>query len=278
MALTKFTYKPAVTGLVMDAFLKASCSSLDAQKSNVGVKAWESVLQKLYEDFTLTLKTSIMSYLSQSQAIFVPAAPSPITYGPLDLSAFKAKIKPTAAAIDSQGKAMCVGKPGPICGQIMWETAYKNIFLDVCPIIANAVAISGNTAMTIVPAGAIAPPHVGTVAPVPATLTVQFVPAILQGFLSSTLSPTTAKSLGVVTDSQIKSSCAGKQPMACGGIAWGVFLTKLSTQLTTDLEKHIKNYLKNIKRFTVTAGTPGTNPGPPPPVLPTSGIIFGSII
>lgn len=277
MALVKFTYKPAITGSIMDSYIKSSCSALDAQRTNVGLKVWEYALQKLYEDFNTTLKTAIMTYLSQAEIIFIPAGPSPITWGQLNLSAFKSKVKITAANIDTQGKAACAGKPAQLCGPIMWETAYKNIFLDICPIVANAVALSGNTATTIVPAGAIAPPHVGTTAPAPATLTVQFVPAMLQGLLTSTLSPITAKSLGTATDSQGKSSCAGKPAPACGAIMWDVFLLKLSTQLNTDLQKHIKTYLQSVPRFTVTAGTPGTNPAPPPPVLPTAGVVFGNI-
>lgn len=276
MALVALTYTPVVTGADMDSFIKAAAQGKDPKQQ--GLESWKAILTRLYTDFNTILKTALIAYLQQSNVIFVPGIPSPIVYPPVELSEFQSKISSSASYIDSNVKSESTGKPPTEVGKIVWKVVYTKIFEDINNVISKAVCNACNSSTTLVPVGVIAPPHVGTVAPVPATKISPFSEAELLSLLQGTLNIGTATSLGIDTDSTIKGSCQSVPPPAQGPKVWQIFIDKLSQKIKPDLEKHIKIFLSSKPRWGVTIGAPGTNPAGVPPILPTASPLPGNII
>lgn len=277
MPLTTLLYTPSIDGQQIDQFIKTQCRNSNPNTQNVGLIIHTSLLTKLYTDFSTTLQTSLVNFLNQAQITFIGAPSTTITWGTLILNQFNTKISSSAQIIDSKTKSQCVGKQPQECGKIYYATLFEQIFNDVCDVISKSIANCGNTSTVIIPPGAIAPPHVGTITPNVAMLQIQYDSTMLHNLLSSTLNKNTAMQLSHIVDIQIKAQCVGKNEHSCGSIIHNVILQTLSNKIKTELQTHIKNYITQIKRYIIPLGALGTNPSPPPPTLPTSAIVFGVV-
>lgn len=284
MALVSLNYTMTLSGSQLDADVKAAAKGQDPNKNTqMGAIMWSVVLGDIYNDFNSILSSALTSYIGQAGCLFPIAPIAPFVPGALSLSSLPPMAQSTNNTIDSDIKNECkplgAAQSYDTMGGIAWKHAFNNIFTDMCNLIPPAIEAMCNSGTVNVMPGAVATPHTGTVASVPATLTKPYVATNLKNSMQSTLNLGTATQMGNSLSSQIKGALSSSKEYNTMGITmWTLFLTQLQQKVQSELETHIRTFLTGQQNFTITIGDPGTNPALIPPVLPTSGTMYGTMI
>lgn len=279
--LVAFTYTPSFNGAQINSAIQAACKGKEKALPTLGVQTWKTILNILYTDFNSILKASVFAYISQATCLFPVAPPSPLVIPPPDFSLFNGLIASTAATINTQiqtqAKALQPSKNYDAMGKLVWEIFLTFLFTDMITVIPIGIANACNMGVVIVNPGALAAPTIGTIAPVPATLVIPYVPATLMGLMQSTFNAATAKQMASSIYNQIKTSMQALPLQAMGPQMWNIFCTEFTMFMMTKFHIHIQQYLVSTQNFSVTIGTPGIIPGVPPTVGPTASPALGII-
>ncbi len=274
---SSFQYTPTITGQTLDSQIKSACQGKKPDNT-LGQTIWKTVCEKIYDDFNNMLKSAIQTYVASAQCQWNPGPPSPITFPPPIFDTFKTLPSASGPAIDGQIKSNCQGKKPAQCGAVIWEQVIKKIYEDIVTVLKDGIANMANQGMTNVPPGVIAPPHVGTVSPVPATLQIPYASSKMKTELESFFNAGKAKSAGSSLDSLIKGAAKSMKPQQQGGTIWQKIIDQLKQDINDNVPKAINNFLTGTQNFYITIGDPGTNPVGIPPVLPTATALPGNII
>jgi hypothetical protein len=272
MALASLNYSPAVTGSQIKNAIQAKSQPIRsaALAQSAATSIWTTILNEIYKDFASTLSTAIQSYICTAQVLFIPAPPSQYTVTSLSLNSFKTKAQSTASTIVNEISSNAnPNNPTESQAIKIWTCILKNIFVDMKNIVGSEVANACNAGVAVVNPGAIAPPHTGTISPVPAALSNQFQASYLQQLMNMYYNENNARAIASSMVSTIKSQKMQPEQI------WDLLIEKLKTGVNSDLQKHIKSFLTLKKYYSIPLGTPGRLIIY---ILPTSGTVYGSIL
>lgn len=282
MSLSSLTYTPAITGQAIHSTITGTLGSLDPNTSSLGEMYWTMILTLLYGDFDATLSSNVLTYLQQTEVMYVPGLTASVIFtGPPSFTMFMSKIVSSASAIDSNIKARCSGqKAATTLGQWHWEEAFKQIFTDIKEVVSQGVHGAYTTSTNIAPSGALAAPTLGLTAPIPATIQTPFDLDSLKGQLELQFNDGNALSLAQLLHSQILSmfSSYNSNDMwkTIGPSYWQLFMDRLKEKVETYIQDGVRNWiLASNQHFAIPSGSPGTNPAGIPPTIASVGPMFG---